>query len=249
MKRVWFVVPVHGREELTRVCLRQLRRTCDAMREYDLEATAVVIGTDASVDLAYDLGFATVARDNAYLGRKFNDGYQLALDPEFNPEPADYVVPCGSDDWIDHRVFETLPREDTIGIFRHIAAVSEDRTRLGRIKVVTPSGAGIRIMPRALLERVGYRPADEDRKRAIDMSTFNALVKANSMRHPRMVALDVHDLQIVDWKTHGEQLNTYKMLVSQRKSETTDVFAELAEHYPAEALEEMQALGRERVAA
>src|SRR5690349_10276090 len=104
-KRVWFVVPVFGREELTAVCLRQLAWTCEQMARYDLEATAVVIGEDLSLDVAQELGFATVRRDNTQLGRKFNDGYQLACDPAYNPEPADYVVPCGSDDWVDPVIF------------------------------------------------------------------------------------------------------------------------------------------------
>ena len=89
---LWFVVPAHGRYELTRICLEQLRRTCDAL-PYD--ATAVVVAEDQNLYTAADLGFATVHRDNDFLARKFNDGIQLACDPNYNPEPADYVVPFG----------------------------------------------------------------------------------------------------------------------------------------------------------
>lgn len=241
MTRLTFVVPVHGREDLTRVCLRQLRRTCDALAPA-IEATAVVVGEDDSLRVAYDLGFGTVRRSNRFLGMKFNDGYQLACDPAFNPEPADYCVPCGSDDWIDPVIFRQLPGRGHIGVFRHLAVVNEDRTHLSKLTVGYRGGAGIRIVPRDLIELCGYRPAEEDRKRAIDTSTLFGFTKALNGQQPPLVPLDVHELQIVDFKTHGQQLNPYSALRSYRRgSETEAVFAELAEFYPAEAINEMQA--------
>ncbi len=248
MTRVYFVVPVHGREALTRVCLRQLRRTCDAAREYDADATAVVIGEGDILDFAYDLGFATVERDNTALGRRFNDGYQVACDPRFNPDPADYAVPCGSDDWVDHVIFQRLPPPDTIGNFRQIAIVNEDQTALARLRVSKPIGCGVRIIPASLIAAAGYRPAEEDYSRMIDASTQHGITSALGRRQPRQVFLDVHPLQIVDWKTHGEQLNSYSMLAGRRGAEC-DVWSTLAEFYPSESLEEMRALDRELVTA
>src|SRR5687767_4792022 len=102
MPSLWFVVPAFGRVELARICLRQLRRTCDALQAEGVEATAVVIADDENLDAARELGFGTIERDNRAVSRKFNDGIQLALDPAYNPRPGDYVVPCGSDDWVDH---------------------------------------------------------------------------------------------------------------------------------------------------
>ena len=109
MPSLWFVVPAHGRFDLATVCLRQLRRTCDALLDAGIEASAVVVGDDPSLQTATELGFGTVRRDNRFLSRKFNDGIQLALDERFNPRPADYVVPFGSDDWVDWRLFTDLP--------------------------------------------------------------------------------------------------------------------------------------------
>jgi hypothetical protein len=106
---LWFCVPVAGRERLTGICLRQLRRTCDSLTQEGVDATAVIVGDDTNLDTAHELGFATVERDNQYLSRKFNDGMQLACDRRYNPRPADYVVPLGSDDWVDHNIFLDLP--------------------------------------------------------------------------------------------------------------------------------------------
>ena len=126
MPSLWFVVPAHGRVELARICLRQLRRTCDALALEGVEATAVVVADDENLNTARALGFGTVERNNAFTSRKFNDGIQFALDPEWNPRPADYVVPCGSDDWVDHRLFLHLPRPDTMIGFQRMSFVRED---------------------------------------------------------------------------------------------------------------------------
>lgn len=93
MKSLWFCVPAFGRYNLTAICLRQLRRTCDLLEHDGIHATAVVIADDENLDSARELGFATVRRDNRFTSRKFDDGIQLALDPDYNPHPADYVVP------------------------------------------------------------------------------------------------------------------------------------------------------------
>ncbi len=249
MIRVSFVVPVHGREALTKVCLRQLRRTCDAATAQGVWATAVVVGDDTSLRVAAELGFDTVRRDNHQLGRKFNDGYQLACDPHYNSEPADYCVPCGSDDWVDPVILRRLPPQDTIGNFRHITVVNEDRSALTEMKIAYPTGAGIRIIPAALIARAGYRPAQEEARRAVDASTQYGITDAQNGRAPKTLYLDVHPAQIVDWKSYGQQLNSYAALRDSRRGMESDVWATLEPHYPAEALDEMRSLDRVLVAA
>jgi len=248
--RVWFLVPVHGRFELTRVCLRQLARTCLSADEYAIEATAVVVGDDANLDVASELGFATVRQTNEFLGRKFNDGFQAACDPEFNPRPADFVIPCGSDDWIDPVILQRLPRENEVGIFRQIAVVDETRTRLARLRVGYKGGCGIRIIPHKLLAQaspwqVPYRPAADDRTRAVDTSGIEGIKTAWRGQFPQTVDLDVHPLQIVDWKSNGEQLNSYAALTGFRRGpEVEDPFEVLADVYPVAALDEMREVAR-----
>ncbi len=243
MTRLTFIVPVHGREDLTQVCLRQLRRTCDALDDSGVEASAVVIGDDRSLPVASELGFATVRRDNDQLGRKFNDGFEVACSPRLNDEPADFVVPCGSDDWVDPVVFQRLPPRGTVGAFKMLAAVNEDKSRLSRCIVRTHAGCGIRIYPRDLIARADYRPTEEHVTSGCDMSTYNRLTALSGKKMPPVVFLDVHPLQIVDWKSATEQLNSYAQLRMYRKGEEdADPFEVLAAHYPAEAIEEMAAL-------
>jgi len=58
-----------------------------------------------------------------------------------------------------------------------------------------------------------------------------------------MVDLDVHALQIVDWKSHTDQLNTFRMFAGHKPRDVTEnLWDELAAHYPVESVEEMREL-------
>jgi glycosyltransferase involved in cell wall biosynthesis len=247
---LWFVCPAHGRYELTAICLRQLRRCCDALTTSGTDATAIVIADDDNLTTARELGFATYRRGNQWLSQKYNDGIQAALDPVFNPRPADYVVPIGSDDWIDSKALRDLPRGRAIHCFQHISFVREDGSELTTRHLNYRGGCGIRIYPRSVLEPLGFRPADEDRRRGCDTSILYNLGQPSDV-DLRYVKIDPR--QIVDWKSPGQQLNTYEAITLRYRRHAIvayDPFEVLAGIYPAEALEEMQAhYARELVAA
>lgn len=252
MPSLWFCVPVHGRAALTSICLRQLRRTCDSLIEEGIEATAVVIGDRENLDALPELGFGTIERDNRFLSRKFNDGIQLACDPRYNPRPADYVIPCGSDDWVDYRILLDLPAPNVMLGFQRISFVREDGGEITARFIDYPGGCGIRVYPRAMMARLGYRPADEDRPRACDTSILTNIRRAHRLL--RIEHRDIDPRQIVDWKTPNTQLNTYEAIRRRYKStdQGSDPFAELAGVFPEESLREMEehyARARDLVAA
>lgn len=235
---LWFVVPVHRRYELTAICLRQLRRTCDALTAEDIEATAVVIGNDENLDTARELGFGTIERVNDFVSAKYNDGIQLACDPAYNPRPADYVVPCGSDDWVDYRLFLDLPPADTMVGFQRLSFVREDGREMVQRFVDVRGGCGIRIYPREIMGILDYRPADEDRYRACDTSIITNLWR---QEHFKVVHREIDPRQIVDWKSPDTQLNPYESLTFHKIfARPEDPFTALADLYPAEALDEMK---------
>lgn len=137
--------------------------------------------------------------------------------------------------------------------FQHISIVREDGRELTTRFLNYAGGSGIRIYPRALMEPLGYRPADEDRKRGCDTSILINLTLHHTGRM-RVMHHHHHDHQIVDWKSPTEQLNSYHDLQIHRvaAADTTDPFEALAGVYPDEALEEMRqhyAKQRELVAA
>jgi len=177
-----------------------------------------------------------VKRGNQPLGRKWNDGYQLA-----GMAGVDFCVPFGSDDWIDHRlVLAELECGGEYRCHRLSAVVSEDGRRLSVLRIPYDGGDGMRMIPAELLRKVGWRPAEEDKPRAIDTSVLRRLTTALG-RPPRMAYIEVHELQIVDWKSRV-QLNSYEACCKYRVRDEMDPWVALAEHYPADALREMRQL-------
>ncbi len=240
MPSLWFVVPAHGRQQHAAICLRQLRRTCDALQENGVDATAVVVADDANLETARDLGFGWVKRDNRWLSRKFNDGIQLATDKTYNPRPADFVVPIGSDDWVDWRLFTDLPAGRTMIGFQHMSFVREDGLELTTRHLNYEGGCGIRIYPRNVMARVGFRPADEDRSRGCDTSILVNLKRDNALRRIEHRATD--PLQIVDWKSPDDQVTSYREVEGRHRAGSKgDPFDMLAGRFPDVALDEMRA--------
>ena len=236
MPSLWFIVPAHGREQLARICLRQLWRTCHDLTENGVEAYTVVIGQGDLLEYAREeLGFAWVERDNQYTSLKFNDGIYLAC----KHGGADYVVPCGSDDWVDYRLFLELPDQKTMVGFQRMAFGREDGQELTVRKINSEGGCGIRIWPRQLMAATGYWPADPDRRRGCDTSILHNTRAASP--NMRVEHRDLDPLQIVDWKSDGENLNPYRALERHKCELRGDPFTLLADRYPFEAVEEMQA--------
>jgi len=100
-------------------------------------------------------------------------------------------------------------------------------------------GSGIRIYPRAVMASTGYRPADEDREWACDTSILTNLRALNP--NLRIDHRDIDPRQIVDWKSHAEQLNDYAALRVHRGQELGDPFEALEDVFPYSALSEMRA--------
>lgn len=239
MTSLWFVVPAHGRVALSRVCLGQLRRTCDALKVGGIEASAVVVADDENLDTAADLGFWGYERDNRFLGRKFNDGYNLAA-----REGVDYVVPLGSDDWISPElILGAELAKDQIRCARRLVMVAEDGNRFMRLSIGYEGGIGLRIMPTSLLRLLDYRPADEDRARGIDTVTLKRIKKAHDFRPNLLAYFDTDsDFQIVDFKTAGANLNTWDMCRIHGTEPEHDPWPSLRAHYPDESVAAMHAL-------
>lgn len=249
MSSLWFVVPAHGRVRLAEVCLRQLAWTCSTLTANGITASAVVIADDENLDTASDLGFATVERDNLLFGAKWNDGYELAA-----KEGVDFVVPFGTDDWIDPELLlDGLPRAGEMLCFRLATMVREDGLRAAPLHIPYDGGIGIRVYPSGLFAGCGYRPAEEDGTRAIDTNVLMEVTRTLG-RLPRIRYGDIHQLQIIDWKSET-QLNGYEFVwnYSNARARGGEEFDPPWEHlaaiYSAGAVEEIRSVYRPTVAA
>lgn len=234
---LFFIVPAYRRHELTRLCLEQLRWTCDKLNRHGrLHANAAVIADEPEIlGPAKELGFWTIDRENDPLGRKFNDGFEAA-----HIAGADYVVPCGSDNWVHPNWFTQLPAADEVICHRLCAIVRPDGQELAELEISYDGGDGIRIFPMELFAPLGYRPAADYRNRAIDTSIVERLRRFAGWT-PKWVYHEWSPLKIIGFQSEDVQLNGYEDLArSFGKRVDPMPWHRLAEVYPPDSVARME---------
>lgn len=253
MKSLWFVQPVHGRTGLARLCMEQRRRMVDELAGYGIEAHVVIIGDDANLDSARELGFHVLERPNE-LGRKVNDGFEYAC----REGGADFVTYIGSDDWCLASWFATLPPTDRIKTSKWVAFVDPAGTALTVREVAGSVGNAPWILPRELLARVGFRPAKDHRMSGIDgtirqrvcarpVGSFRSARERREADRARFDVRFLHEqgdeLRMVDFKGSREQITSYALAVGRNRwiaYEERPPWPALATRYPADLVERME---------
>lgn len=220
---IWFVTPAYRRFDLTAVCLDQRVDVIRKLAAAGVEARCVVIADDANLDLARERGFDTVESPNV-VSDKFNDGMQYA-----GEHGAEWIVPIGSDSWIDPVFFLGLHRgmTRTSQWYCHVTA-----DRLGQARIRRVSGAGPYVLHRSLLEPGGFRPATPGLMRHVDSATLAGLAQPPVFR-----PFHRHPFQYIGFR--GEpHITSYQSLMKRwGVSEHTDPWAILARHYPVELVD------------
>lgn len=210
---LWFVTPAWRRYELSAICFDQRRDVMDRLASAGVPTRCVVIADDANLDLARERGFDVVEQDNRWLGRKFNDGIEYA-----RKNGADWIVPIGSDDWIDPNYLVPLPTRPRCS--RWYVAVERESIH----QFDLPIGPG-RMIPVAALPS---RPADDRLRRGVDRSIAMHLGQTKWERR------DVHPLQYVGFRGARHITTVSKLRGAHGDVELDDPWRRLAEHYPAE---------------
>lgn len=237
MSSLFFVVPAYRRHELTRLCLKQLRWTCDELEPMGIRANAVVIADELEHrDSAKEFGFWFVEQGNEPLGRKFNDGIEAAWNAG-----ADYVVPCGSDNWVHPKWFTRLPAPDDVICRRQCSVVRTDGKELAYLEVDYPGGDGVRIFPIKLFASLEYRPAADYRNRGIDGSMVERL-RRFARWTPKWDYHEWNPMAVIGFQSDNEeQLNDYDGLVKAFGTGINNMpWHALADHYPDDSVTEME---------
>lgn len=225
---LWFVTPAWGRFDIVEVCLEQRRRTIDELGRNGIEAHQVVIADDANLDLARAAGAATVERDNRMVGQKFNDGMEYA-----GKNGAEWIVPIGSDSWIDPAYFLPLTSERYTLTSPAYCAVTP--TTLAEL-AVSPQKmihtAGPYVFHRSLLEPCRFRPSAEDSV-MVDTSTISGITRRRPIHWK---VRTVHPFQYVGFRV-PPMMTTYRSLTRHWLVAEHEPWSTLARYYPADLVD------------
>lgn len=232
MSSLWFITPAWKRFELTAVCLEQRRRVIDQLAAQGIEGRCVVVADDDNLDTARGLGFDVLERDNEWLGRRINDGYQYAAE-----QGATWLIFIGSDSWIDPAYLAPLPEARSGAVRSSPAYCAVEPDRLALLRVAHPTNpAGPHIFHRDLLARTSYRPVPDEIGRHIDSKTNRSLAPFEwSFR-------DVHPLQYIGFR-EPPMITRYDDLWRRWGIvEYADPWSMLAEHYDADLVDRARAV-------
>ena len=216
---IYFVTPAWQRYDLTAVCLEQRQRVIEDLARRSIEAHCVVIADDENLNIARSLGMETIEQNNDWLGRRFNDGIEYAA-----RHGAEWIVPIGSDSWIDPAYFLPLPDPQVTRSSGMYAAVTA--TRIGYLNVRNPRNpAGPHMIHRSRLPE-SFRPARDELSRYIDSSTLAGL--SNVQWEIR----DLHPLQYIGFRGQPHITPYDRLYRAWGERESTDPWSELATVYP-----------------
>lgn len=176
---------------MTRLALAQRAVLRDELAGRGVDLHCVVVADDENLDIADDFGFWSVYRSNDELGRKVNDGIELAL-----RRGAEYVAFIGSDDWLHADLFAPLvDRPDAVVAGQEVAVVDLERGQLRHLGARGRYGVAPWFVPRSAFG-ANPRPLKEKAMRALDLH-----LKIGLARTTKWLFYDPHPLARVDFKT------------------------------------------------
>jgi len=228
---LWFVTPAWKRYEMTAICLEQRQRVIAELAKHDIEAYQVVIADDDNLDIARSLGCATVERDNEMVGRKFNDGMEYA-----GAHGAQWIVPIGSDSWIDPAYFLDLQSNRYTRTSESYCTVTADSLAELRVSPHRPDySAGPFVFHRRLLKTSGFRPSDEDSD-MVDTSILKGIRKHTHTRRGLRLRWDLttlHPFQYIGFRV-APMMTSNAYLRKRWLVREHEPWSTLAKHYPAD---------------
>jgi hypothetical protein len=234
---IYFVTPAWQRYEMTAICLEQRQRVIAELASHGMEARQVVIADDENLDIARSLDCDTVERDNEMVGRKFNDGMEYA-----GKHGAEWIVPIGSDSWIDPGYFlnPTRPRHTRTSE----AYCSVTRDSLAELWVSPQRlahSAGPYVFHRSLLEPAGFRPSAED-SRMVDTSTISGIERHTPVRWRPFT---LHPFQYVGFRV-APMMTAHASLVRRWGRAEHEPWSTLARFYPTDLVDRARAVMEEQ---
>lgn len=224
MTLLYFVTPAFDRYELSELCCDQRLDVIATLAEHGIEARCVVVADDANLDIARARGFDVVEQSNEWLGRKFNDGIEFA-----GKAGADFIVPIGSDSWIDPAYFLPQLAGNAVLTAEGYCHVTADR--LGEARITHARGVGPFVFPRALLEPTRFRPSVEKTKSGVDSATVRGIIRKYGQITWQM--RDLHPFQYIGFRVQPMITPFAQLMKYWGIEEHADPWRILAQHYPA----------------
>lgn len=166
---ICFVMPAWRRYALSEITFTQRKMMCLDLATKGIKADVVVIADDENLEIAKELRFHTIERDNEYLGRKFNDGHEFAMKSGY-----DFSIPVGSDMFIDADLFTRL--NDSFTKSKYYTVVT---SRGHKMATMCLEWGILQAIPTRMLKDLDGRPCLDEIAKGCDTHTRNRIRQHN----------------------------------------------------------------------
>lgn len=243
--RLLFISPAYERLELSRICFEQRQWAIEKLARAGIEAQSIVVADDDNIEIARSLGHDYFRRDNEWLGRRFNDGYEHAHDEGFT-----HAFPIGSDSWVDpefiiQAYIDGHFHEDAndglnVVCSRHYSRIDASGTVRRQLWIPVLQGVSY-IVPVKALDECGYRPCQEEIRRGCDGSTWQSVSRRRGVQ---VVWSEVHELETTAFESTWPQVTHFSRLAGRFKVHdiTGDIFSGLKKVYPPNLVDDVASL-------
>jgi hypothetical protein len=141
----------------------------------------IIISDDDNVNIAKNYNFITKKTSNQFLGKKFNDGYQLAVELK-----ADVIIPVGSDSLITGDIILSginMFQDNQICFSTKHSMINEEITKIGCVNTAKKNKdinkGALWMYSKDMIVNCKNRPCKDDINKLCDRSTIDSILKYN----------------------------------------------------------------------
>lgn len=201
MLKILAIIPVWGRQRITRLQIDNLARVSKELSEYLQITPLYAISEYWAEDLCLAQGLDYFMHKNQPLGNKLNNALKSVIDEKF-----DFLMTCGSDNFIEPDFLkEYLPyfkQYDAFGV-NVVNAIEESTGKQKEMQITYPFGA-FRCIAWDLVQMMEGNLWPENEKRGLDFYSMQKL-KAETGQEIQIVYTEN---RVWDVKS-GENINTF----------------------------------------
>lgn len=180
MIRVALVTPAWKRYQISEIIFFNFNKI---KKEFNnkFNLIPIIISDDDNANIAKNYNFITKKTPNQFLGRKFNDGYQLAVELK-----ADIIIPVGSDSLITGDIILSginMLQNNQICFSTKHSMINEEITKIGCVNTAKQNKdinkGALWMYSKDMIINCKNRPCKDDINKSCDRSTIDSIIKYN----------------------------------------------------------------------
>ena len=239
MKTITIITPAWKRYEISEIVFQNFYNLQKKLKK-KINLKVIIISDDNNLNIAKKFGFITVKTNNEFLGRRFNNGFEKALEVG-----SDFILPVGSDSLITKEVIlsgANLSNSNSLVFSTMHSMLNEAGNRIGCINTASSNKSqnkgALWFYNRGSVISAGKRPCKDRINSSCDRHTINSIIKHS--KNTKFITNNISYFQHLAIKNKDIQIWKYEVYRPQFVKEETKVNKIILENYGPVILDKLQ---------